>query len=317
MDNKKVIKYIPIVLLCMILLASVGMNICQRLKLKNLSRIADSQPTVNIEPENSVPEEADKIQENFDINAPVAGRDKRTADEIDSLNAELSDIEQELDKANEKWAEMISKDQDIKENQQELVRKHRLTVVENQYTSLFEELDLSTEKLENLKDLLVERNLALYPERPMDESAKEDMTTVKERTDKVNEEYDAKLNEFLGYVDYEKYEEYIERSGSRANVTDFMRSLSTDEMLTKDQKKELIEIWYNEQEKASNEALSNPSVAPTTYLNDNMIAQGLNNLEKIHSKIIQAAQDTLSSSQLDKLQNYLKSQRAMLESSSK
>jgi hypothetical protein len=136
-------------------------------------------------------------------------------------------------------------------------------------------------------------------------STREEWAAIKEDYDKIQGEYDAKFKELLGNTDFEKYQAYEDRKMSRYYVGLFSSTLSDPaDQLTEAQKKDLVEIFYNLQEKAHNErdyqSLSGSAISAT---------EELKILETSHQRITDAAKDTLSSSQLEIFKSFLKKQR--------
>lgn len=316
MERRKVIERIAIVLVCLLVLASVGLNIylhqkLRKLSLENAPQLAARNETVTPVPETAVQEIADAIL--------PAVREATSDDNIDDLEEQLAAIEEELDKANNQLSDKRKKEAEKREKEEELQRFYMDSLLDSQYADLFEELNLSPEKLEKFKDIYLGKTMAMrgsYSDSPIGrEATQEEKTEIKKRTDKIKEEYETKFKELLGEADYEKYTAYTERTSSRAQVTNFKRILGADDMLTKDQEKALIEIMYNEQEKATNEIVRNQPTEPAPEMNENTMSEQLKNTETVHSKMIASAKDTLSPSQLEALTEYLKNQREMMEMS--
>jgi hypothetical protein len=320
MESVKIIKRIAIGLLCLSALALIGFSIFQHQRFIKLSQGVNTQLAAKNEPGPVAAETAVTVQKTVDPDAPAVIQGNET-DDIDGLRAELAATEQELEKVNKQLSEKISQKAEKEKAEKGLQRMFMSSSLDSQYASLFEELNLSPEKLQKLKDLFVDKNLAMqetYKGTDMTrEATQEEKAEIKKRTDKVKDEYEAKYKKLLGDADYEKYTAYNDRSGSRSNVTMFKQSLGSDETLTKDQEKALVEIIYNEQEKAENEKIRNQPKEPSPGNSPESIAGRLKDTETAYSKMIENAKDTLSSSQLEKFKEYLKGRFEMMETSAK
>jgi Spy/CpxP family protein refolding chaperone len=98
-----------------------------------------------------------------------------------------------------------------------------------------------------------------------------------------------------------------------------MDSLSPDEKLTEEQKQDLIEIMYQKQEDVFSEIGYDPreQIEFPSDIDEEKIAEITKNMEKIHSQSVESAKGTMSESQLEQFNNYLKNQREIYEMSLK
>ena len=149
--------------------------------------------------------------------------------------------------------------------------------------------------------------------------SEEKRAEFEQRQKALNEDQEAKIKEFLGNSDYEKYQEYQRTSGFRYNVNGFMETLGSGEKLTEIQQQELIEAMKEETENISSEMSDedNKFLFPSERYEEERIGRYLERQERIHEAYIDAAKNILSSSQTDKYREYLKQRRDMIESSLK
>jgi hypothetical protein len=153
----------------------------------------------------------------------------------------------------------------------------------------------------------------------MSASTKEQKADLQQRYDTLVEESETKAKELLGNADYQKFHEYYERSNSRYFINSFKESLSTNDQLTKEQEKALIELMYKEEKKVYSEIGYDPkkTIEFPSDINQGKVAGILKNTEKIHLASIESARSTLSPSQLEQFKDFLKSRREMQEMSYK
>jgi hypothetical protein len=331
MQNKNIIKYIAVGVVCLVVLALIGLSIAQHQKFKELSRKDSSKMSAN---EFTTGATSTGIQsEQKNITKTIALTDKGKSankDDADSLKEQLTSTEQELDTANNKLSAEISRKAELKKKELELqkqfandpsMKKYMRASLDTQYGSIFKELNLSPEKIEKLKDLLVDHMMAqsaLSPEI-INASTKEQKTELQKRYDVLIDEKESKIKELLGNTDYEKYQEFNEKATTRAIINSFKETLSSDNQLTKGQEKDLTDVMYKEQMKVFSEMGYDPrkTIEFRSDIKEGKVDGQLKNMEKIQSRSIENSKGILSDSQLEQFKNYLKNQREMMELSSK
>lgn len=320
MERAMIIKRSLIGFLCLAAIALIILNICLYTGFKRLARDANRKQSI------------DTVQKTIDEYVPVVVRDKKSADEIADLDARLAATEEKLDEAYEKWADITAAKEDEKKKEREQARGEivaDINIQVNSLSPLFTELKISSEKIEKYRDLCLDCTMALNESRgiilnkikpgaeeysELTEAQKaEYKKEYQERRDEIVKGCEAKYKDLLGDDNYARIVEYEKTGGARFIVSNFKSSLGSDEMLTKDQEKALIKIVYNEQTRASNEITRDSSQEPFSGINDKMIAATMNRQEKLDSRITQGAKDILSSSQLEKLTDYMETQREETE----
>lgn len=201
------------------------------------------------------------------------------------------------------------------------MKKYIRASLDIQYRDIFKELNLSPEKLEKFKDLLVDRATGISQLSPeiMSASTKEQKADLQQRYSAILAESETKAKELLGNADYQTFQEYYERSNSRYFINSFKESLDSNDQLTKDQEKALINIMYKEEQNVYSGMGYNPNktIEFPSDVKEGKVDGQLKNMEKIHLKTVENAKGVLSDSQLEQLKNYLKSRREMMELSSK
>jgi len=323
------IKKIAFSLICLSVLVLIGLSIFQYLQLKKLSQGVNLETTASVRSTgNDVSETGGPLQKTASQTTPPASQGKER--NANDLKAQLDAAEQELDKTNKQLSDEAARKKELKKKELELQKQYASSpsmrssfrsYLDTSYADIFKELNLSPEKLDKFKDVLTDYQMARSDIRIDASSAStdEEKAAIRKRMEDAYKDCESKTKELLGDTDYEKFYEYKERSNASGDVAGFIGTLSADETLTSDQEKELVEILYKEQTKVYSEIGYDPnkSIEFASDVKAGKVTGQLKNMEKIHSRSVENAKGTLSASQLEKLSNYLKSRREMIEMSLK
>lgn len=194
------------------------------------------------------------------------------------------------------------------------------TYLDTAYADLFKELNLSPEELDKFKDILVNGQMALSEISFEISSAttKEQKAELQKRVAEAREKNEAEIKDFLGSK-YDTYHDYTEMATTRSVINSFKESLSPEDQLTESQEKELTQIMYKEQMQVFAEIGYDPrkEIEFNSDVKSGSVDGQLKNMEKIHTRSIANSKGVLSDSQLQKYEEYLKSQREMMELASK
>ena len=160
----------------------IGLCIFQHQQIKRLSRIVSQETLMNNE--SSVEGPSSQIEtRHTDVakstnptakennlksaaeNKQLTGEEESNTDEIDELEYQLDAAEEELDMAHEQLADEAAKKAELKKKELELQKKYLESpsykntmkdFFDSQYGDLFKDLNLSPEKLDEFKELLVD-----------------------------------------------------------------------------------------------------------------------------------------------------------------
>jgi hypothetical protein len=318
----KMIKKIILGLVSLSVAVLIGFSIYQSQQLKKLDNGADSGSIAGNGSGNVVPES----KGTSDTALPAVQQKERNVNDVDDLKKQLDSTEKELDSANKKLSDEISRKAELKKKEIELQKQFMKdpsyknsmkNYLDTAYSEIFKELNLSPEKLDKLKDLIVEYQMT-FSDINLDSytaSTDEEKATLKKRAEENYNENQSKLKDLLGNTDYQKYYDYNERGDARSTVNGFMDSLSTDEKLTKDQEKALIETMYKEQSKVFSEIGYDPnkSVEFISDIKAGKIDGKVKNVEKIFSRSIENVNSILTESQVEQFKKYLKEYHEQFE----
>lgn len=201
----------------------------------------------------------------------------------------------------------------------EMIRQQAKMQLEMQYGRLFKFLNKSPEQIEALKNLLMDRQMALMDSGIAMMSG--DMST-EERTKKGQEikaakdSYDKKIAELLGPDDYDAFKQYENTQSERMQVEMFKSRLaSAGEPLTEQQEYDLVNAMYSARTNMpAVSAMMNQETPPDPAMFSssgitNMFAQ----MDKVQESYAKAAAAILTPSQNEQFKKHAEQQKAMQE----
>jgi hypothetical protein len=289
---KTKIEKVTVALLSIFLLGSFGLNIYQYQQIRKIKQGSSMETLVGDQSEDNEKSVVEQFSEN------QAGQ------------AETQEDQAELQMK-------MFKDPAYRE----IYRSQIKASLDSEYGAFFNEINLSSEKQDKLKDLvadqvlaIIDLNIDLAGVTPSDENT----SVIEQRTKDLNEEYKKKITELLGKEGYEKYLGYTERYYARSTISSFAQSLSPADKLTDAQQQMLIDAMYAENKKITSEINNDKkSLSSSGEYDEKYIARMMEYQVREHEAVIEAGNKVLSSSQAEQLKAYLKQQREMMESSMK
>jgi hypothetical protein len=319
----KTIKSTAVILLILSAVILAGLNIHQY---RQIQLATESSPTENATAGKSLAMSMDEKQ--MDTTHPASsegvnssGSPGAGSTKTDELIYHLESAEEELAEVQEQLAADQVKNAERQQIEKELQKKYREDPsfkkamkdgLDLQYADLFKKLDLSPEKLEMFKDLLLEESMAqqdLWLERGgSDPLAEEEFEEWNLGFQAINEEYEARKSEFLGETDYETYQAYSATQHERYQVNEFLSFLDSDAKLTESQKESLIEAMSEGAKGVSFEGPVNDGLPPEEMTEEMQMEMSLNFQTRRHDAYLEAAGSILSSSQLEQFEGYLENQ---------
>lgn len=303
MASAKIVHRKLIGILCLVAIVLTVLSFFQHQKLKTVTLKTETHPVAT------------------DVAAPAFSRGKiagqavpENDDELDSLKAELDELERKLEAANTGFCEEIVAENEQEEEERERQRTHMRYIAESEFGSLFDKLSLSPDEIEKFKDFYVEKMMGMAGNEsisvPHEPPSAEEKAETKRRTDRVEAEFEEKIRELLGNADYEIYTAYNDRYSSRSSVSNFTSTIALGDALTKKQQEALVEIFYKEQGQAQNELIKK---GPDEALPEKAIDEQLEDAASIHSNIMAEAEGILTTSQLEAMEKYFKRERIYME----
>jgi hypothetical protein len=333
METQKVLIKIAYCLVGLSVIVLIGLTIFQHQQIKELSDNVDTETVAKDESAGeAIPGPVETTQNNDTQRTAVAGLEKEAyKNEVDELEYQLDAAEEELDMAQEQLSDELTRKEELKKMELELQKKYRenpsyrksmKNSLDRQYGDFFEKLNLSPEKLDEFKDLLVDQQMEssdFYTEMQNVTPSEEKRAEFEQRSKELNENREAEIKEFLGDSNYEKYQEYQGTWYLKYQVDNFMATLESGEELTDTQQQELIEAMKEEIKNISSERSDedNKFLFPSEMYDEERMERTMEYQDRRNEAYLNAAENILSSSQTAKYKEYLKQQRDMMESSMK
>ncbi len=199
----------------------------------------------------------------------------------------------------------------------EIVRSQQKAVLDMTYQAMFDALDLTDEQEAQLKDLLLEKQMAqveLGLEMMNGDLTDEQREDVTARIEAATAEYDKAIRDLIGDEDYEWYEAYEETKNERMQLMMFNQSLAADNRLSVEQQDALtLAMFSARSEFKSLNDLQNPNTVDPGQFNPEQIDQILADMRAVYEQYLLRAESILTPQQLEQFRAYLDQQRGMQE----
>jgi len=330
MENTKKSKKVVNALVYILVLVLIGVVVYQNHQIRKLTYTLNSADESTGKP---VPVKDVVTQKVATRNAPpVAGRSG--PDDFGDLEYQLNAAEEELAMANEQLADEIARNDEnsmmmgpMAMLQTEAGKKRLRNALKNgydqTYSSLFKEMNLSPEKIDQLKELLADQQIAsmgsqnvLQNSSPTELTEEDSKNLQKRREEEINKN-NAALEALLGSENFQAFEDYKDKSRERQMIQMYSQNLSFDDTLTGDQKKSLLEALYNKRKdiysqqgfdpEISNGALTSSEEGAAKFMEMNVL---------VYDGYIKGVEEAgLSESQETQLKKYLEKEQAMMKKS--
>jgi hypothetical protein len=296
MEIRKLIMKIAYVLVGLSILVLIVLTIFQYYQIKKISENAAEETVTEDE---SVGEA---------IPAPLEALKERDGQDTTRSHKEIDELEYQFyekvldDPASEK-----------------MLRTTFRGALDMNYGLLFEELNLSPEKQDELSNILIDQQMAtldISREMVYDSPSEEEKSELKQRVQEFREEYEKKISECLGPGDYITYEAYQERLPERILVNNFIELLNQEDRLTAGQEKRLVDSMYEQKRDLYFELGYDPEeLAFPSEMDEEKMAQNLERLDRTYARYTESASMILNESQMEQFRKYLEQRRDMEESS--
>ncbi len=185
------------------------------------------------------------------------------------------------------------------------------------YASLYSYLKLPPQKLEALKGLLLDRQMA-FMDIGLDvmnaSLSAEEKQAKAEAAERLKKEYDAKLHELLGEENVELFERYEETQPERSQLLFFKQALAGTEPLTEEQEHDLITAMHEERVNYSfSTGSESPSGGGADVSTEEGIARHMEDLAGLQERYAARAAEVLTETQLEQFRASQERQRSMHE----
>jgi hypothetical protein len=181
----------------------------------------------------------------------------------------------------------------------EMIRIQQKMALDKMYGSLSRYLTLPADKLEALKELLADRQMALTEAGMSMMTGAGDRKQAAEEAKTVKTDYDKKIQDLLGPQDHEVFQDYEKTVGERMQLQMFKEALPADAALTEQQEDDLITAMYEERKTLPASSLMNNKTPDPSQLTEERIAEALKEIEQLQQRYAERAAAILSAAQLE------------------
>ncbi len=194
----------------------------------------------------------------------------------------------------------------------EMMRAQQKMAVDGMYGSLSKYLTLSTNDMDALKELLMQRQMALMDAGlSMMNGSGADQKQAAEDAKALKAEYDKKISDLLGTQDYPVFQEYEKGAADRMSVQMFKGSLPADATLTDQQEESLIAAMAEERKALPTTSMMNNQSPDPSKFTEESIAEALKQMEQLQQRDAERAAAILTPAQLDQFTKFQQQMNSM------
>lgn len=199
-----------------------------------------------------------------------------------------------------------------------MIREQSKMQLDMRYGRLFKFLDLSPEKQEALKSLLMDRQMAFMDGGLsfMDgKTSPEDRKKMAQDLDAKKKAYDAQIKDLIGAEDFDALQQFEQTEPERMQVDMLKTSLAgSGEPLTEKQEYDLVNAMHSARTNAASPLLKNPDQMPDpAQFTDKAMADAMQQMNSVESQYTAAATGILSANQMTQFKKFNEQQRQMRE----
>jgi hypothetical protein len=194
----------------------------------------------------------------------------------------------------------------------EMVRVQQKVMLDRQYGSLSKYLNLPAERLDALKELLADRQMAMVDSgMAMMSGSESDKKQAGEEIKAIKTDYDKKIQELLGTQDYQVFQDYEKTVNERMSVQMFKDALPATDALSDQQEDNLIAMMYQERKDLPPSSLMNSQTGDPSQLTEERIAELQKQMEQLQKKYAERAAGILNPTQLEQYTKWQQQWSAM------
>jgi hypothetical protein len=194
----------------------------------------------------------------------------------------------------------------------EMIRAQQKVMLDRMYGSLPNYLNLPADKLDALKEVLSDRQMALVDAGITAMSGSEsDRKQALEESKAIKSDYDQKIQELLGPQDYPAFQQYEQTAAERMSVQMFKQALPADAALTEQQEDNLIAAMYQERKALPTSSLMNNQNTDPSQLTDERVAEMEKQMEQLQQRYADRAAAILTPAQLEQFTTWQKQWSSM------
>ncbi|HUJ09230.1 MAG TPA: hypothetical protein VL171_04325 [Verrucomicrobiae bacterium] len=182
----------------------------------------------------------------------------------------------------------------------EMVRAQQKVMLDRQYGSLSKYLNLPAERMDALKELLANRQMALVDSgMTMMTGSDSEKKQALEDSKAIKADYDKQIQDLLGPQDYPVFQDYEKTLNERMSVQMFKDALPASDALTDQQEDNLIAAMYQERQAMPSSSLMNNQNQDPSQFSEEHIAELEKQLQELQKKYTDRAAGILTPSQLE------------------
>ena len=196
----------------------------------------------------------------------------------------------------------------------EMMRNQQKVGITSMYGALSKYLNLSTNDMEALNQLLLDRQMAMV-DSGMDLMNGSGADPKQAATDAqaVRADYDKKIQDLLGPENYPVFQDYEKTAADRMSVQMFKGSLPADATLTDQQEDSLVTAMYEERKALPATSMVNNQTPDPSKFTEEGIADTLKQMQELQQRDAQRAASILTPAQLDQFTKFQEQMNGMQE----
>jgi hypothetical protein len=195
----------------------------------------------------------------------------------------------------------------------EMIRAQQKMMFNKMYGSLFKYLNWPESEQQALKDLLLDRQMAMADVgMSMMSGSDSDRKQAVEKSQAIKSEYDKKIQDLLGSQDYPVFQQYEETQPERMQIQMFKDALSGGDALTDQQEDSLIAAMYAERKAAPASPLMNNQSPDPGQFTEEKIAETIKQMEQLQQAYAKQAAAILTPAQLEQFTKWQQQWNAMV-----
>jgi len=196
----------------------------------------------------------------------------------------------------------------------EMMRSQQKMAIDGMYGSLNKFVNLSTNEMDALKELLLQRQMAMMDAgMSLMGGSEVDRKQAAEDAKTLKTDYDKKIQDLLGAQDYPAFQDYEKSAPDRMSVQMFKGSLPADSTLTDQQEESLIAAMGEERKALPPTSMLNTqnNTPDPSKFSEEGIAEALKQMEALQQRDAARAATILTPAQLDQFTKFQQQMNGM------
>ena len=335
MNTQKLFVKIVYCLAGLLILASIGFNIYQYKRNKEL--FAKSAPD-KIENNESSISESKSISNSPSVIAAQktivteSKKENPGSGDINELEGNLNSTEKELDRTSEELSKELSQKNNFKKAYEQFSKNmtsnpaFQKTINDSvnksilkAYDPLFKKLNISKEEFEEFKGILADRMMEIQNVVPSNivTASDEEKAEMNQKISDINNKYRDRVNDFLGEENSKIYVSYQQSLSERSSLSYFMETVPPDNRISEEQREALIDNMYAARKAVYDETGPDIDLDSSVNLTEENINRYIDKRKMVYDKYVEASRGVLPDDQAEQYRAYLERNLGTTESSLK